>query len=80
MSMYDIHAPRKATNVTVNADLLAQARELDVNLSAELDARLIEVIRQRRAQRWLEENAAAIEETNRLTEEHGTFGAQWRSF
>ncbi len=32
--LYDIHAPKKATNLSLNSDLLQKARDLKVNLSA----------------------------------------------
>lgn len=31
---YDPDAPKKATNLSINSDLLAKVRKLDINLSA----------------------------------------------
>jgi len=35
--LYDLTAPQKPTNLSLNSDLLKKARELKVNLSATLD-------------------------------------------
>ena len=35
--LYDINAPKKATNLSLNSDLLQKARSLKVNLSATLE-------------------------------------------
>jgi antitoxin CcdA len=36
LPMYDSQAPKKATNLSINSDLLNRARALDINLSAVL--------------------------------------------
>lgn len=71
---------KKATNVTIRADLLAQARELKVNLSQEFEAHLVEVIRKRRGEQWLIDNREAIEAYNRFVAENGVFSDGLRSF
>ena len=38
--LYDIHAPKKATNLSLNSDLLQKARNLKINLSATLEQAL----------------------------------------
>lgn len=80
LSEYDHSAPRKATNLTVNADLLRQARELGLNLSAELEHRLAEVVAVERRKRWLEENAEAIDAYNAHLERDGVFSDGLRRF
>ena len=77
---YDPHAPKKATNLSLNSDLLKQARELDVNLSAVLEEALADVVKERLSQRWLEQNRAAIEAYNQHVEEAGVFSDGLRSF
>lgn len=77
---YDLSATKKPTNVTVNSDLLKQAKALDINLSAALEQTLIELVRQKQAAAWLAENRAAIHEYNRFVEENGTFADDLRSF
>ncbi|MCO5106575.1 MAG: type II toxin-antitoxin system CcdA family antitoxin [Burkholderiaceae bacterium] len=78
--LYDVSAPRRATNVTVNADLLRRARELDVNLSQTLESALVIEVAERARQRWLAENRGAIEAYNREVERNGCFADSLRSF
>lgn len=77
---YDPQAPKKATNLSLNSDLLKQARELDVNLSAVLEEALADVVKARLSQRWLEQNREAIEAYNQHVEEAGVFSDGLRSF
>lgn len=72
--------PKKPTNLSLSSDLLREARELGLNLSAELDAALGEIIRKRRAELWLEENRIAMEAYNALVEKRGVFSDGLRSF
>ena len=75
--LYDVSAP---TNVTVNADLLRRARELDVNLSQTLESALVVEVMRCARERWLAENRAAIEAYNEDIERHGCFGDALRAF
>jgi antitoxin CcdA len=77
---YDTKAPKKATNLSVNADLLKKARELDINLSATLEQALVEVLRQRQRERWLAQNRGAIAAYNDHVEKHGAFSDGVRTF
>lgn len=77
---YDFSAPKKPTNVSVNGDLLRQARELHINLSRTLEERLVELVSARRREEWLAENRDAIEEFNRKVDRHGVFSDGLRSF
>lgn len=79
-SFYNLDAPRKATNVSINCDLLEQARDLKLNLSATLEQALVEKLREQTRQQWRDENAAAIEAYNTEVEKHGTFGDCVRTF
>ena len=74
------NAPKKATNLSINSDLLRQARELGLNLSSVMEEALEQIIRRRRSQRWLEENRAAIDRYNDHVDEHGVFSDGIRSF
>jgi antitoxin CcdA len=76
----DPKAPKKAVNVSINSDLLRQARELKINLSKTLETQLEQVLREERARRWQEENREAIEAHNRFVEEHGVFSDRLRHF
>jgi antitoxin CcdA len=78
--IFDSSAPKRPTNVSVNADLLRQARDLNINLSQALEERLIERILTARQQRWRDENKVAIEDYNRRIELEGVFGDDVRQF
>jgi antitoxin CcdA len=69
----DRSATKKPVNLSIDRDLLQQARELKVNLSKALEERLAEIVRAERARRWQEDNREAIEAHNRFVEKHGLF-------
>lgn len=77
---FDIHAPKKPTNVSINSDLLAKAKELKINLSATLENALIDLVNAKQRELWKRQNKAAIEAYNQLVEENGVFGDDLRSF
>ena len=66
-------APKKSANLSINADLLQQAKQLNINLSQTLEQHLAEIIRQAQRSRWLAENKNALDEYNRRIESRGTF-------
>jgi len=73
-------APKKSANLSINADLLQQAKQLNINLSQTLEQHLVEIVRQAQSSRWLEENKNALDEYNRRIETHGTFSDGLRRF
>jgi antitoxin CcdA len=79
-SLYDTQAPKKATNVSINSDLLQQARRLGINLSATFESALAEKVRAEQREQWRRENAEAIRAYNQFVEEHGTYGDSDRQF
>jgi len=76
--VYSIDAPKKATNLSINSDLLRQAKEYGINLSATLEASLEALIRKEKEKRWLEENREAIKAYNEQVRKHGTIGQRVR--
>lgn len=60
-----------ATNVSLNAELVAEARALGVNISQASARGLEQAVAAARAQRWAEENRAALESSNAFVEAHG---------
>ena len=72
-SLYNVHAPKKPTNVTVNADLLAQAKEMKINISATLEYALTNALREKKTKLWKKENSAAIASYNETIDEFGLF-------
>lgn len=77
---YDTSAPKKAANVSVNSDLLRQARALDINLSRALEERLAQLVQTARRRRWLEENGGALNAQHDLIARHGVFSDGRRRF
>jgi antitoxin CcdA len=71
---------KKAVNVSIQSELLDAARTEDINLSATLEAALVDQLRIRRRDRWRTENEAAIEAYNRDVDQNGSFGDHARSF
>ena len=78
--LYNSVAPKKAAKLSINSDLLRRTRELNINVSATLERALKEELSQREAQRWVEENRAAIKSYNDFVERHGCFGDEFREF
>lgn len=77
---YDTQAPKRATNVSINSDLLQQARRLGINLSATFESALSDKVRAEQRERWQRENTDAIRAYNQFAEENGTFGDGERTF
>jgi len=71
---------RKATNVTLAELLLAEAKELDINISQAAEAGVARAIAEKRAAMWLESNQSALESSNAYVEQHGLPLARYRSF
>jgi len=77
---YNNKAPKKATNVSINSDLLQKAKDLKINLSATLEHALAEQLRNEQRTAWLRENADAIQAYNQFVETNGTFSDSVRKF
>jgi antitoxin CcdA len=73
-------AAKKATNLTISRELLAEARRLNINLSATLESALTEKIRQEKRIQWLRENRESITACNELAEQNGLFSDNHRAF
>lgn len=77
---FDPKAPKKSTNLSINSDLLRQAKESNINLSQELELRLAELLREEKCRKWQEDNQEAIDDYNRRMEAHGSFSDGARRF
>ena len=80
MPIYRADAPKKAANLSINTDLLRQAREARINLSRVLEERLADILAERKREQWQSENREAIAAFNRRVAEHGAFGDDTRGF
>jgi antitoxin CcdA len=78
--LYNVNAPKKATNLSLNSDLLQKARSLKVNLSATLEQALREKLKSIEAEKWKQENKAAIVAYNEFVAENGCVGDEYRNF
>jgi len=72
--------PKKATNITLSADVLGDAKALGINLSQACDQFLRELVRQERERRWQADNAEFIAAYNRMLETEGLPLDEWRGF
>jgi antitoxin CcdA len=72
--------PKKSCNLSINAELLREAKGLGINLSQTLEVQLEKLVREARAKAWAEENRDAIESQNRWIEKHGLWSDGLRMF
>lgn len=68
------------TSVTLDAALLAEAREYGVNISRACGTGLADAVREARWTAWQSENAQAIAEYNAYVDEHGLPLEEYRLF
>jgi len=71
---------KKSANLSIDSELLREAKALNISLSKTLEERLGELVRAARRRRWLEENHQAITEYNRRIEQRGVFSHGLRRF
>jgi antitoxin CcdA len=71
---------KRPANLSIDAELLEEAKALGVNLSRVLEEGLRERVAQARAARWREENADAIAEYNQRVAKKGVFSDRLRRF
>ena len=77
---YNKNAKKKATNISINSDLLEKAKKYKINVSANVEKTLEELIRQHEIQNWEKENREAIASYNQRISENGLFSVGLRSF
>jgi len=80
MALYNANAPKKPTNLTINSDLLSQAKDMKINLSATLENALAEALKSKKAEQWKEENKESIFAYNEMIEANGVFSDGIRMF
>lgn len=80
MVIYNPRAAKKATNLSVNSDLLQQAKELKINLSQSLEEYLTQKIIEKKSQEWLLQNQDAINDYNERVSGRGVFSDGLRRF
>ena len=70
----------KPTNVSLDASLVEEAKELGVNISLASARGLEEAVKEARGKRWLDENRAALDSYNAYIEANGLPLADLRLF
>jgi len=73
-------AAKKPTNVSLAENLLAEAKELRINVSQAAEAGVTRAVAEKRAEIWLKENLEAIESSNAYVEKHGLPLEKYRMF
>ena len=71
---------KRATNLTLSADVLEAARRLNMNLSQICDDYLRELVRKELESSWREEHADFIAAYNASLEAEGLPLGEWKSF
>lgn len=72
--------PKKATNLSIRADLVEEARALGINLSRTLETALTAEVKKHREDEWREQNREAIAAYGRLIEREGLLSDSYRTF
>jgi len=76
---YDLRAPKRPLNLSLNTDLVAQARELTSNLSAEIEALLAAFVAERKG--VIEEQRLSLQKAaagwNNFVDQHGSFADEF---
>ena len=75
-----VATPKKATNITLSADVLCEAKALGINISQACDRFLRELVQQEQERRWQAENAEFIAAYNAGVEREGLPLDAWRNF
>lgn len=76
----DRTAFRRPTNLSLDAELVADARAFDINVSRACEEGLEHAVREERRRRWIEENREAMEASNEYVRQHGLPLAKYRMF
>jgi antitoxin CcdA len=73
-------ATKRAVNLSLTSDVLAEAKRLGLNLSQLCDAYLRDAVRRERERRWREEQAAFVAAYNAIVEAEGLPLQGWQGF
>ncbi len=78
--IYDKNSRKKATNLTINSDLLQKAKDLKINISNCLEKSLEQQVIKKEREKWEEENKQSLTQYNNRIENNGLFSDGLRSF
>lgn len=71
---------RRPTNVSLGAELIEEAKSLDINISQACEKGLAAEVKKAREDKWIEENWDAIQFWNDYVEKNGLPLAKYRMF
>ena len=71
---------KKKMSLSISETLAEAARQLDINLSRAAETGILQEIKRRRENAWLEKNRPAIAAYNERIEKDGLFGEEHRGF
>jgi antitoxin CcdA len=71
---------RKAVNLSIDAELVSNAKAMGINLSQTCEAALSAALKKEREEQWIKENWDAIQATNAWVEKNGLPLAKYRVF
>ena len=80
MTSNPANAAKRATNVSLAENLLAEAKELRINVSQAAESGLAKAVAEKRAELWVKENAKAFDCWNAYIEKNGLPLEKYRSF
>jgi len=63
--------PRRSANLSLDRELLGEAKKLGINLSRACERGLAQAVADARAERWFKENETALRSSNDYVERHG---------
>ncbi len=75
-----VKPPKKATNITLSAEVLAEAKAMGINISQACDQFLRELVSSERGRRWQEDHVEFVAAYNKTVATEGLPLEQWRSF
>ena len=78
--LYDKTLRKKATNVSINSELLEKAKQNKINLSSTLEKSLEQILLAKEKENWESNNKVALEEYNQKVIDSGVFSDSVRSF
>ena len=76
----DAMGAKRAVNLSLDSDLLDEAKSYGFNLSRTVESGLVEALRKERGRRWQQENAEGIRASNEELERNGLWSDGLRTF
>ncbi len=73
-----VKKPKRAVNLSIDAELLAEAKAAGMNLSAALEEALQDALKEHRWQKWRDDNKAVTDSMNRYVAKHGLLSEKYR--